>query len=111
MTAGSGSSLPKELGRIVRLPKIDSFQLTDEKVNGGSAFYGLLKGQNLEEIEKVGWDANTGIPVEGIPAPVAGAVNEEALKIAVPWPASAPHAPLFIWLRGEAAGRATGAKW
>ena len=60
VTAGSGSSLPKELGRIVRLPKIDSFQLTDEKVNGGSAFYGLLKGQNLEEIEKVGWGREYG---------------------------------------------------
>ncbi len=109
-TAHSGDSLPVKLGVIVRLPKVESFQLTGDKAEG-SAFYGALKGQDLEGIEKVGWDANTGMPVDAIPAPVAGGGSEQVLKVAVPWPAPAPHAPLYIWLHGEQTGRATTARW
>jgi hypothetical protein len=110
LTANSGDSLPVKLGVLIRLPKIESFQLTGDKAEG-NAFYGALKGQDLEGIEKVGWDANTGMPVEAIPAPVAGGGSEQILRVAVPWPAPAPHAPLYIWLRGELTGRATTARW
>lgn len=109
-TVDSGTSLPAKLGRIVRLPKIDSFQLTGDKAEG-DAFYGELKGQGLEAIEKVGWDSITGTPVQAIPAPIAGGGSGQVLRIAVPWPAPAPHAPLYIWLRGEETGRETTARW
>lgn len=109
-TTDAGTSLPAKLGVVVRLPKIESFQLTGEKADG-NAFYGELKGQGLESIEKVGWDAVTGTPVRGIPAPVAGGGSQQVLKVAVPWPAPAPHAQLYIWLRGESSGRATTARW
>lgn len=108
-TADSGDSLPVRLGVIVRLPKIESFQLSGDKAEGG--FYGALKGQDLEGIEKVGWDSSTGTPVDTIPAPVAGGGSEQILRVAVPWPAPSPHAPLYIWLRGEQIGRATTARW
>jgi hypothetical protein len=110
ITEDSGDSEPKKLGRIVRLPKIESFQLTDESAGEGS-FYGLLKGQDLETIEKVGWQPQAGIPVEAIPTPVAGEGSRQTLKVALPWPAPAPHAPLHIWLRGESKGRATTARY
>ncbi|HVW85066.1 MAG TPA: hypothetical protein VHB50_10320 [Bryobacteraceae bacterium] len=109
-TADNGSSAPKKLGRIVRLPKIESFELTDRKV-GDNAFIGVLKGQDLDAIEKTGWDAGAGTPVQGIPAPVAGGGSGETLQVVAPWPAPAPHSPLYIWLRGEQTGRATTAKW
>ena len=110
VTANAGESLPVKLGVIVRLPKIESFQLTGENADGNS-FYGDLKGQGLEGIEKVGWDANSGNPVTAIPAPLAGGGSEQVLRVAVPWPAPSLHASLYIWLRGEETGRATTAKW
>lgn len=99
-------SAPKALGKVVRLPRLESFQLTDEKV-GDSAYAGILKGQDLETIEKVGWDAEHGVAVEGLPVPIAGEGQRQSLKLALPWPSPAPHAPLFLWLRGEQEGRAT----
>jgi hypothetical protein len=83
-----------KLGTIVRLPKIDSFQLSADTAGNGE-FYGDLKGQGLETIAKVGWDAAAGIPVEAIPAPVAGGGTGQILRVAVPWPAPAPHCPLY----------------
>jgi hypothetical protein len=109
-TLGDGASTPVKLGSIVRLPKIESFQLTGDKAEG-EAFFGELKGQGLESIAKVGWDAIAGTPVQSIPAPAAGGGSKQVLRVAVPWPAPAPHAPLYIWLRGEQNGRATTARW
>ncbi len=109
-TAGDGESKPTKLGTIVRLPKIDSFEMTSDKAEG-NAYYGELKGVGLEAIERVGWDSVTGTPVQAIPSPAPGNTNRQVLRVALPWPAPAPHAPLFIWLRGESAGRATTAKW
>ena len=64
-----------------------------------------MTGRDLELIEKTGWDASNGHAVEGLPAPVAGEGDEPSLKVRLPWPSPAPHAPLFIWFRGEAEGR------
>jgi hypothetical protein len=110
VTTSDGDSLPVKLGVIVRLPKIDSFELSGDTA-GKSSFLGALKGEGLEEIEKVGWDANTGTPVDALPAPVADSGTKQTLRVAVPWPAPAPHAPLYVWLRGEKTGRATTARW
>jgi hypothetical protein len=110
VTAEDGESAPRRLGVIVRLPKIDSFQLTDERI-GASLYLAVLQGQDLENIAKTGWDEEAGTPVEAIPAPLDGPGNKESLRIAVPWPAPAPHAPLYVWLRGEERGRLTSAKY
>ena len=109
-SATNGDSAPKKLGRIVLLPRIESFQLTDQKASDG-AFYGEIRGRNLETIAKTGWDAQTGIATDSIPTPAADGGPSETLRVKEPWPAPAPHSPLYIWLRGEEKGRATTAKW
>ncbi len=110
ITAGSGESEPRELGTVVLLPKIDSFSLSDERA-GGFSYFATLEGRDLESIGRVGWDAQTGLPVEAVPAPVAGPGIKERLRVAMPWPAPAPHAPIYIWLRGEDHGRLTSSRY
>jgi hypothetical protein len=105
ITADDGTSEPRDLGTVVRLPKIEAFEVGDQKA-GENAWFGTLKGQDLDTIERVGWDGAAGTPVTAVPAP-AGNGSEETLQIVVPWPAPSPHAPLYVWLRGEAAGRLT----
>jgi len=109
-SAANGDSAPNKLGKIVLLPKIESFQLTDQTARDG-AFYGEIRGRNLETIAKTGWDAQTGIATDSIPTPAADGGSIETLRVEEPWPAPAPHSPLYIWLRGEEKGRATTAKW
>ncbi len=95
----NGVSDPFQIGKIIRVPKIESFKLTPEPA--GDGFYvGVLTGQNLETIEKTGWDVQHGIGVLGLPTPLPGEGQKQSLKIKMPWPSPAPHAPLFIWLRG-----------
>ncbi len=105
LTAGvegeDGVSDARPLGRVIRLPRIESFTLTDEKA-GESAYYGSLTGQDLELIAKTGWNARDGLPVESLPKPVG---DKQNLRVALPWPSPSPRAPLYIWLRGEAEGR------
>jgi hypothetical protein len=105
-----GASDPAPLGRIVRLPRIRNFTLTDERI-GPDLYAGTLRGEDLEVIEKTGWDAQTGSPVKDLPKPVSGATHEQILRVALPWPSPSPHAPLYVWLRGESAGRATRARY
>jgi len=100
-----GKSDPFTLGKVVRLPRIESFSMTDEKSPEG--FYGVLKGFDLETIEKTGWDNRAGVAAPELPRPVAGEGAKQTLRIAMPWPSPTPKAPLFVWLRGEADGRAT----
>lgn len=110
VTAKNGTSDPRKLGTIVLLPQIDSFNITGDKA-GDSSWFGTLEGRDLEGITKIGWDASQGTAVDAIPSPVAGPGNRETLRVAVPWPAPSPHAPLYIWLRGESQGRQTSAKY
>ena len=100
---GKSDAFP--LGKIVRLPRIESFALSDEKSADG--YYGVLKGFDLETIEKTGWDARTGIAVAEAPRPILGEGAKQSLRIAMPWPSPSPKAPVFVWLRGETEGRAT----
>ena len=109
VTPKSGQSEPRKLGLIVLLPQIESFEIGNEKA-GETSYFASLEGHDLEGITKVGWDPQTGTPVDSIPVPVAGAGNKETLRIAIPWPAPAPHASLYVWLRGEDRGRRTTAK-
>ena len=104
-----GRSDPFVLGRVIRLPRLDKFTLTSEKV-GDAGYAGILEGHDLDVIEKVGWDAANGLPVDEIPAPLPPLPNDplrQTLRLILPWPAPGPHAPLYIWLRGESQGRKT----
>ena len=108
--ATSGSSDPYTLGRVIRLPQIDKFSLTDQRL-GSSLYAGILTGRDLQLIEKTGWNAQDGYPAQGTPTPLAGNPPAQTLKIALPWPPPSPRAPLFIWLRGERQGRKSDAKY
>lgn len=105
-TPGEEASPAYPLGRVVRVPRIDSLRLTDETASSGN-YYGILTGSNLEAISKAGWDAQHGIDVTGLPTAIAGQPDKQSLKIALPWPSPAPHSPVYIWLRGDTTGRAT----
>lgn len=109
-TDSTGSSDPTVLGRVIRMPRIEGFALTEEKL-GAALYAGTLTGQDLQTIEKAGWDAKTGFAVQGIPTPVPGSPQEQTLKVVLPWPPPSPHAPIYIWLRGENAGRLTDVKY
>ncbi|HEY4362944.1 MAG TPA: hypothetical protein VGN17_18385 [Bryobacteraceae bacterium] len=100
-----GKSDPFALGKVVRLPRIESFTMTDEK--SATGFYGLLKGFDLDTIDKTGWAGGTGVSVADLPRPVTGEGARQTLRIAMPWPSPSPKAPLFVWLRGETDSRAT----
>jgi hypothetical protein len=108
--AATGKSDPMALGRVVRLPRIEQFRLTDEKL-ADSIYAGIVEGQDLETIAMTGWDEQNGQRVESLPTALPGEPHRQTLKIALPWPAPAPHAPLYIWLRGEDQGRPTGVKY
>jgi hypothetical protein len=55
----------------------------------------------------VGWYANIGSEVPDLPSPIPGRGMEQSLRIKIPGPSPVPHAPLYIWLRGDSAGRLT----
>jgi len=110
-TESAGSSDPTVLGRIIRLPRIEKFALTEEKLSS-TLYAGNLTGVDLQIIEKTGWDPRTGFPAQGIPTAVPGSnPQEQTLKVELPWPPPSPHAPIYVWLRGEATGRLTDAKY
>jgi hypothetical protein len=98
------------LGRIIRAPRIERFTLTEEQL-GESVYAGILEGYDLDTIEKAGWNAETGMPVQAIPTPLAGQSGKQQLKVALRWPSPVPHAPVFVWLAGEPQCRSTGVKY
>lgn len=108
--ADTGTSDAYSLGRVIRLPRIDNFTLTDEKL-GDSLYAGILSGQDLQTITRTGWDGKRPQPVQGIPTPVPGQPQEQTLKIAMPWPPPGPHASLYVWLSGETEARPTSIKY
>ena len=109
-TASAGSSNPFNLGKVVRLPQITKFVLTNRK-SDGALYEGILTGQDLQIIDKVGWNRKTGYPITGIPTPVSGNSGLQTLKIQLPWPPPAPQSAVFVWLRGETQGRKTTATY
>jgi len=97
-----GESEPYSMGRIVRVPKIERFELTEDD-NGD--LQASIIGQNLETIEKTGWSPDLGAAVAGLPLPVAGDGRQQALRIRMP-PAPDGQTTLQVWLRGESKARA-----
>jgi len=106
LESADGVSDPVRLGRLVRMPRIEKFALTKDRASAAS-YAGWLEGEELEAIEKTGWQADQGEPVAGAPLPVSNNGHRQRLKIAMPWPPPAPQAPLYVWLRGETEGRRT----
>lgn len=101
----AGKSQPFTLAHIVRLPQIDSFEITaDPAVNGMRAY--TLTGRNLEMIGKVGWNQSNGVDVNDLPAPIPGQGQKQSLRIQLP-DAPTAQAPLYLWVRGENTGRLT----
>jgi hypothetical protein len=96
-----------ELGELVRRPEVLGFALSGEAA-GPNQYWGELTGNGLERIVRVGWNEREGVAVTELPANSEG---RQRLRLAVPWPSPAPHAPLFIWLRGETAGRRTNVRY
>lgn len=108
--AKTGTSDPYPLGKVVQLPQIVKFSLSNEKI-GRSLYSGVLTGENLQVISMTGWNSRRGYSVQGIPTPVPDNSGEQTLKIELPWPPPSPGAPVYIWLRGEDKGRATTATY
>ena len=88
------------------MPHIETFQITSNEGETG-AVVGELIGTDLQNIEKAGWDANTGTEVPGLPSPIPEKGMEQSLQINLPGPPPVPHALLYIWLRGDSTGRLT----
>jgi len=109
-TPMQGRSDPYELGRLVAVPRIERFHLTAEQAGPGR-YIGVIEGSGLEVIERVGWTAEDGMPVTELPVPVSSDGLRQRLRVVLPWPSPEPHAPLYIWLRGDTRGRATSARY
>jgi hypothetical protein len=101
----AGKSQPFTLAHIVRLPQIDAFNATSDAAPSGMHAY-TLTGRNLEMIEKTGWDQKNGVEVPSLPAPIPGEGQKQSLSVNLP-EQSGPPADLYVWLRGDASGRAT----
>lgn len=98
----SGASEPVAVGRVVRLPKIQSLTWTEEKSANG--FVAIVRGTDLELIEKAGWEGQPGGSVTTSPK----GAEVQTLRVELPWPPPSPLAPLFAWLRGEEASSTGG---
>ena len=100
-----GSSQPATLAQILRVPQVDSFRIADGPPVNGMRQYELI-GQNLEMIEKMGWDDDNGLEVSGLPTPLPGPGLKQSIGINLPDPLS-PDTMLHVWLRGDTRGRNT----
>jgi hypothetical protein len=106
----AGASDPRLLGRVVRLPRIDRFSLTEEKLDNGN-FVGQLEGERLDAITQIGWDPASPVMVDTLPTPQPADPQRQTLKINLPWPSPSPKAPLYIWLPGDSKARKTTARY
>lgn len=106
----TGVSAPYALGRVVLLPRIDNFTLSNKK-DGPNLYVGTVRGEDLQQIAKTGWNRMEGYSILGIPTPVTGHPQEQTLKILLPWPPPSPQSPLYIWLQGETKARRTSATY
>ncbi len=108
LSATVAGSEPAALGRVVVLPSLAAFALTDQPGSAPDTYKGTLRGKGLEAIGRTGWTAESGRDVTALPAPEGDA---QMLDIEMPWPSPAPHAPLRVWLRGESEPRLTTARF
>jgi hypothetical protein len=100
-----GRSTPFNLAKIILMPEIDSFAGTGAGANGTTTY--TLTGQNLEMIQKLGWDQTNGVAVTQLPAPIPGQGQKQSLTVDLPPPTAANQTCIFLWLRGDEHGRIT----
>jgi hypothetical protein len=100
-----GKSQPFTLAHIIRLPQIESFDVSNGPLPTGIQAF-TLTGRNLEMIEKIGWDEANCAPITNLPTPIPGQGQKETLEVDLSGP-PAPKAALLVWLRGEGKPRAT----
>jgi hypothetical protein len=102
--ANSGESVPHTIGRIILLPKIETYDFVPPD-DGSDSMRAIVTGEELETIEKAGWTTDKGQPVEGLPLPI-GNGNKQQLEMRVPVPPDA-DSHLWLWLRNETKPRLT----
>ncbi|HKE29548.1 MAG TPA: hypothetical protein VKB88_44665 [Bryobacteraceae bacterium] len=98
-----GSSQPFTLAHILRTPQIDSFTVSATPPQNGVRHY-QLAGQNLEMIQKLGWDQASLVDVSNLPTPLPGPGLKQSVEVTLPDPPN-PDAVLFVWLRGDKQAR------
>jgi len=98
-----GSSQPFTLANILRLPLIESFAVSAADVQSGMRQY-QLTGQNLEMIQKLGWEGGNPADISSLPTPIPGPGLKQTMEINLPAPPN-PEAVLLLWLRGDEQGR------
>jgi len=98
-----GSSQPFTLARILRTPQVESFTVSSDEPQNGTRQY-RLTGENLEMIQKLGWDDSTGVEISGLPMPLPGPGLKQSIEIRLPDPPN-PATMLCVWLRGDKQAR------
>jgi hypothetical protein len=63
-----------------------------------------LTGENLEMIQKLGWEEENPVDVSNLPTPIPGPGLRQSLEINLP-DAPNPEAVLRVWLREDKQGR------
>jgi hypothetical protein len=103
---GQGArSEPFRLAHVQRLPRIDSLTLPDPASAQSTRQYQLI-GENLELIEKIGWNNSTGLPISELPTPLPGPGLKQSIPVNLPDPPS-QDPRLYVWMRGDQQGRET----
>ena len=105
----AGQSAPFTVAHLIRLPRILSVAPASTTLlvpvpTGLRSFE--ITGDNLEMIGQLSWDQNLGVDVSAVPAAIPGQGQRQSLLVNLP-DAPTAGAPLYIWLRGETAPRAT----
>jgi hypothetical protein len=98
-----GSSQPFTLAHILRTPQIDSLIVSTAQPQNGMRQY-QLTGQNLEMIQKLGWDQASLEDVSNLPTPLPGPGLKQSVEVNLRDPAN-PEAVLLVWLRGDKQAR------
>lgn len=101
----NGTSAAFNLARIILVPEIDSVAASGAGANGTTTY--TLTGQNLEMIQKMGWDQTNGVDITQLPTPIPGQGQKQTLSVDLPAPAVMNQTCVFLWLRGDEHGRTT----
>lgn len=99
VNANEGESEAFDLGVIVRAPHIDYLDF-------GVDDTATLTGQNLETIERIGWNMEFGEAVSELPLPLSADSKRQTLRVRLSKPPE-KESRVYVWLRGETKPRAT----